>query len=154
MDKETRIKYFDDLTSAPNSAYGSMEVWYKNRRQKLDVYEIDLEYLLYNPYNGRIASLVKSYEKQNGRTLDPSDQEDKKMIEGFLWESNISSNKTTKQSLKDHKQLKYGIVTKDGVIIDGNRRAILLNEIYREDNENPRYYLGVVLNETLEENAK
>lgn len=154
MDKETRIKYFDNLTSAPNSAYGSMEVWYKNRRQKLDVYEIDLEYLLYNPYNGRIASLVKSYEKQNGRTLDPSDREDKKMIEGFLWESNISSNKTTKQSLKDHKQLKYGIVTKDGVIIDGNRRAMLLNEIYGEDNENPRYFLGVVLNETLEENAK
>lgn len=154
MDKETRIKYFDNLTSASNSAYGSMEVWYKNRRQKLDVYEIDLEYLLYNPYNGRIASLVKSYEKQNGRTLDPSDREDKKMIEGFLWESNISSNKTTKQSLKDHKQLKYGIVTKDGVIIDGNRRAMLLNEIYREDNENPRYFLGVVLNETLEENAK
>lgn len=153
MDQESRIKYFDNLkkNSKPIS---SMPIWYKNQRQELPVYEIDLEYLLYNQYNGRIASLVKSYEKQNGLNLDSSNKEHKKIIEGFLWNSNIPSNKSTKKSIKEQGQLKYGIVTKDGVIIDGNRRALILNEIFDEEKENPRYFRGVILNESIQDNAK
>ncbi len=153
MDQESRIKYFENLkkTSAPIS---HMPIWYENERQELPVYKIDLEYLLYNQYNGRIASLVKSYEKQNGLSLDSSNKDDKKIIEGFLWNSNIPSNKSTKKSIKEQGQLKYGIVTKDGVIIDGNRRAMLLSEILDEGKENPKYFRAVILSESIEDNAK
>ena len=148
MEQEKRISYFTKL--AEKEPYGSMEVWYKAKRQKLPVYEIDLNYLIYNPYNGRINSLVKSYEKQTGNELDPTNEKDKSIIEDFLWNSNKPSNRNTNKSIKEQGQLKYGIVTKDGVIIDGNRRALILNQ----NNETPKYFLAVVLEETLDENPK
>ncbi len=65
MDRDKRIKYFEGLKDNKKSI-GSMDIWYKNERKSFPVYEIDLEYLIYNRYNGRIASFVKSYEKQTG----------------------------------------------------------------------------------------
>ena len=144
MNQESRIKYFENLKKI-SEPISHMPIWYENERQELPVYKIDLEYLLYNQYNGRIASFVKSYEKQNGTRLDSSKKEDKVIIEKFLKKSNTGGNKKTKKSIAEQGQLKYGIVTKDGVIIDGNRRAMILNEIFDEKNENPRYFRGVIL---------
>jgi len=149
MEREKRIEYFENLKKNGKSI-GSMDIWYKNERKTLPVFEIDLQYLIYNRYNGRIASFVKSYEKQTGNELDATKPADIKTIEEFLWNSNISSNKTTQKSINDQGQLKYGIATKDGVIIDGNRRAMILKKVYAEDN--PVYFRAVVLEETLDEN--
>lgn len=154
MEQEKRIKYFTKLLAEKVPPYGSMEVWYKNQRQKMPVYEINLDYLVYNRYNSRIASVVKSYEKQTGNHLNPTVRADIEKIEDFLWKSNISSNKNTHKSIKEQGQLKYGIVTKDGVIIDGNRRAMILNQVNKETQANPGYFLAVVLEETLDENPK
>jgi hypothetical protein len=151
MEREQRINYFSKLLKE-KEPYGSMEVWYKNSRKKMPVYEINLENLVYNRFNGRIASFVKSYEKQTGHELDPTSPADIKRIEEFLWNSNISSNKATEKSIAEQGQLKYGIVTKDGVIIDGNRRAMILKKVFT--NENPVYFHAVVLEETLDENPK
>lgn len=104
---------------------------YRGENLKENVYKIPLKYLIYNRYNGRIGTMVKSYEKQY-RILNAEDENDKKIIEGFLWESHAERNKTTMESLQKETQLRYGIVTSDGVIIDGNRRAFLLNKLYHE----------------------
>jgi len=42
-----------------------MEVPYKDTRKTLPVHEIPLNFLIYNKYNGRIASMVKSFERQH-----------------------------------------------------------------------------------------
>ncbi len=89
-------------------------------------------YLVYNPYNGRIGSVVKSYERQNHQ-LNPEDPGDKKIIEKFLWDSKPEANKKTRERLLKEHQQKHGIVTADGMIIDGNRRASLLNSIMADD---------------------
>ena len=149
MDQEHRINYFTDLVDNKKSIVGSMDVWYKNDRKSMPVYEIDLNYLVYNQYNGRIASFVKSYEKQTGNALDPTNADDIKIIEDFLWNSNIISNKSTIRSIEKQGQLKYGIVTRDGVIIDGNRRAMILNRIAETK---PIYFRAVILDEKLNEN--
>lgn len=150
MNKEQRIAYLTRLV-AEKEPYAFKEIWYKTARRKLPVYEIDLQYLIYNAYNGRIASFVKSYEKQTGQRLDASNENDAKTIEEFLWNSNTPANKETRKSLVDKGQLEYGIVTQDGVIIDGNRRAMLIRQIAKEQ---PVYFLGVVLDETLDQNPK
>ncbi len=150
MNKAQRIDYFVQLLK--KEPYGSMEVYYKGKRQKMPVYEINLDYLIYNSLNGRIASRVKSYEKQEGKTLDPTNNDDKLIIEQFLEEASKESNKNTFESLLNQGQLKYGIVTKDGVIIDGNRRALLLSRVAEKKKEQPVYFLGVVLEEELNEN--
>lgn len=105
---------------------------YHGEREQFDVYQIPLSILTYNPYNGRIGSEVKSYERQNHQ-LDPTKPEDIAIIEKFLWESKEQANKKTMLSLLNDHQQKFGIVTADGKIIDGNRRACLLNKLWRDD---------------------
>ena len=153
MNKEDRIKYLSGLRDKGTSC-GSMEIVYKNKSKKFDVYEIDLDSLIYNRHNGRIASLVKSYEKQTGIILDPTKDDDRKKIEEFLEESNKPSNRATEENIEKHGQLKYGIVTKDGVIIDGNRRAMILKWDFAKKGQTPMYFKAAILNEELEDNPK
>lgn len=118
----------------------------------LDAYAIPLEYLVYNPYNGRIGSVVKSYERQN-HPLNPEDPDDKKLIEKFLWDSKPEANKKTKERLLKEHQQKHGIVTADGIIIDGNRRASLLNNIMADesipftDKSHCQFFIAIILPE-------
>lgn len=105
---------------------------YHGERTKFDAYSIPLSILTYNPYNGRIGAEVKSYERQH-HVLDPDNANDVAIIEKFLWDSKPDANERTKKSLLEDHQQRYGIVTADGKIIDGNRRASLLNNIWRDD---------------------
>ena len=123
---------------------------YHGERKTFDDYEIPLDYLIYNKLNGRIGSIVKSFERQN-HTLDPENEDDIKIIERFLWESKEDANKKTRKSLLEEHQQKYGIVTAEGVIIDGNRRASLLNSLRRDDTIAPNvkqhcnYFIAIIL---------
>src|SRR6185503_20679754 len=121
MNQEARIAYFEKKKK--ETPYSYKDIYYQGTKQKLPVYKIDLEWLVYNRWNGRIASLVKTYENEYGIELEASDPRCIEIIEQFLWDSNKSANDSTFTSIGEQGQNEYGIVTKDGVIIDGNRRA-------------------------------
>lgn len=95
------------------------------------VYKIPLEYLSYNPYNTRFLAQAKTFEKRMGRELDDAYAEDVKKIEQFIWEEKKDKNESTIDSLIKDGQLNPGVVTIEGVILSGNRRFRLLNEISR-----------------------
>lgn len=88
-------------------------------------FEIPMDLLVYNVENGRIASLVKSFEREHS-SLDPERDTDAKQIAKFLYDSNDIANKKTMKSLAANGQLESGIITSDGVLVDGNRRASLM----------------------------
>ncbi len=98
----------------------------------MPVYEIPLEHLIYNRYNGRILSRTKSIENSRDRELDMNNKVDFNLVAKLLWESSKSRNNQTIKDIKGKGQLKTGIITTDGVIIDGNRRAMLLNRLNKE----------------------
>lgn len=152
MDYQGRVKYFTKLIKS--TPYSHKDIYYKGRKQKLPVYQIDIDYLVYNQYNGRIASLVKSHLKETGFEIDATNPEGIELIEKFLWQSNETANKKTYNSIIEQGQNEYGIVTLDGVVIDGNRRSMLLRKKGKEKKEFPVYFLGVVLNEQLNANPK
>ena len=128
------------------------QLLYRGTLQPFDVWEIPMDALIYNQYNGRIGSVVKSFEKQS-HTLDPEVDEDVVLIEKFLWDSKESSNKVTLDSLRKTGQIKFGIVSSDGVIIDGNRRASLMNRIRhdskstQEEKDRCSFFKAVILPE-------
>lgn len=133
MTADERKEKLKEFTDHPEKAVRTgIPIMYHGQRRTFDAYEIPLEYLVYNPYNGRIGSVVKSYERQN-HVIDPEDPKDKVLIEDFLWDSKPDANKKTKDRLLKEHQEKHGIVTADGIIIDGNRRASLLNNIMADD---------------------
>lgn len=127
-------------------------ITYKGITEPHKVYKIPLENLIYNKYNGRIKSIVKSYESGLGRELDSKNEKDSRIIESFLYDSAEYRNEKTLQSLKDYGQQEVGIVTKDMIIIDGNRRASLLKKLHRESNGVP-YFRAIILADNLEEKA-
>ncbi len=101
----------------------------------LPVYKIPLKCLTYNPYNTRFLAQAKTLQKRLGRELSSEKPEDIKKIEEFLWNYKKEANKSTINSLIREGQLTPGVVTIDGVILAGNRRFRLLNEIDRNPNE-------------------
>lgn len=141
MNRETRVKHIEGLVP-----YGKTEIRWEDKLETMNTYKIPLEYLIYNKYNGRILSRTKSLEKQD-RIIDAETDEGKKLIEKLLWDSKEDRNHKTLKSLTDYGQEKIGIVTKDGIIIDGNRRAMLLNKIDKYD-----YFKAVVLPVRSDEN--
>jgi len=151
MNEDLRVQRLDQIKQG--ASHSEMEIFYKNTRTKPKVYQIPLNVLIYNKYNGRIASLVKSYERQF-ETLDPTKPEHAKKIEDFLYRSNSGRNKQTLEDLRVHQQLRYGIVTRDGVIIDGNRRAMLVGRIAKDQDNLPGHFLAVILEDRLADNPR
>lgn len=128
MTSEERKKKICDIKQGTPIATGTI-LKYQGTTQQFDVYRIPLECLVYNVENGRISSLVKSYTKEHCQ-LDPSNEDDAKKIEDFLFSSSEERNKKTKEDLIANGQIEPGIITADGVIVDGNRRASLLRSIW------------------------
>lgn len=91
-------------------------------------YEIPIDFIVYNVENGRIATLVKSYEREHG-SLNPENPDDARIIAQFLYDSNDAANKKTKKNIAENGQLETGIITCDGVLVDGNRRVSLMRQI-------------------------
>lgn len=144
MNKETRIAKIAEVKS--RQPEGAEKIVWEDSLQSMNVYNIPLDYLIYNKYNGRILTRTKSLEAQ-GLELNVETDEGKQLIEKLLYESKPERNKTTQADLEKFGQKKVGIVTLDGVIIDGNRRAMLLNRIPKYD-----YFRAIILPVTLEDN--
>ena len=64
MNSEERKVALHKLMKAHEPCRTGNPIMYKGVRKELPAYRIPLEYLIYNPYNGRIGSVVKSYERQ------------------------------------------------------------------------------------------
>lgn len=159
MNKKARIDRIQEIVKRDKeNPFGKLELPWEDGLQPMEVYKIPLDYLVYNKYNGRILSRTKSLESQR-KKIDTETKEGKELIEKLLWESKIDRNKKTLENIAGHGQQKVGIITRDGIIIDGNRRAMLLNDIQNEGKLSKKKYLkkfdyfkAVVLPVTLEEN--
>lgn len=148
MNKEVRIQKIQEIIERDKNRTDLLnhEIMWEKQLKTEKVYNIPLSFLIYNKYNGRILSRTKSLEKQN-QAINVETEEGRDLIEKLLWESKIDRNKKTELSIREFGQQKVGIITKDGVIIDGNRRAMLLNKADRTG-----YFKAIVLPVTLDEN--
>jgi hypothetical protein len=150
MNSEQRKAELERIQANSEPCMTGIILTYYGERKNFNAYKIPLSILTYNPYNGRIGSEVKSFERQN-HVLEPDNPDDIALIEKFLWDSKEDANERTKQSLLDDHQQRYGIVTADGKIIDGNRRASLLNRIWKDDSipankkQHTRFFIAIIL---------
>lgn len=169
------INRLSQITSILNSKpkYEKM-FWYKGKAKPFGVYEVSLDLLVYNPYNGRILSFIQTAENSMKMSSNYNNNISKdnlisdidiimrervyddvfqKQIENYLWESSKSQNESTYDSLVKFHQSEVGIITKDGVIIDGNRRVMILRKINKDLKVN-RKFLTIILEDKLEDNRK
>ena len=109
---------------------------YRGKTEEFRIVEVPMEFLVLNVENGRIASLVKSFEKEHG-PLNPEKESDAATLSQFLYEAHDAQNKRTKEDLAKNGQLEAGIITSDGIIVDGNRRFSLMWAIAHDPKSSP-----------------
>ena len=159
MNKEVRTQKIQDIINRDSeNPFGKQEIPWEDDLVTMNVYKIPLELLVFNKYNGRILSRTKSLEKQK-QIIDEFSDSGKKTIEKLLWDSKVDRNRKTQKNIADFGQQKVGIITKDGIIIDGNRRTMLLNDIQNDGvlsgkkyDKKYNYFKAVVLPVTLLQN--
>lgn len=115
----------------------------KGRVQLCPVYTLDLRELALNKANGRIKAEVVEKEAELGRQLDLFTQADQKVIKEILLSIRQDENEKVKEDLRKNGQLMPGIITCDGIVINGNRRKALLEDLYEETKEDGFRYLDV-----------
>ena len=107
---------------------------FRNDRQSgrtRKIYLVPIEILRFRKDNGRIASDVMSYEKINGR-LDETLKETQDIVRKFLKEKDEEKNITLKKSILHSGQNEPAIITCDGFLINGNRRKMVIEELFND----------------------
>ncbi|MFC2041929.1 hypothetical protein ACFLTV_00285 [Chloroflexota bacterium] len=113
----------------------------KGRTTSAPIYRFKLDDLAYNKSNGRIKAEIIEKEAELGRSLNQFDKADDDIIGEILLSIRQDENEKIKKDLKDNSQLVPGIITVDGVVINGNRRKALFKELYDETNDGRHGYL-------------
>ena len=123
-----------------------------------NVYLIPIDYLAPNVLNDRIAWKTREWEAVNGRKLSVNNQQDTEYVFQLIEDENPKDNERTIKDLADKGQQIDGIITNDGIIIDGNRRATLLRKLYRgeatkfhKNLEEFRFFKAIVLSEDIDD---
>jgi hypothetical protein len=144
LSTDVRNKKLTEIKNKAGESQGKQKLYYMGQTQAFDVFRIDLDCLIYNRHNGRIEAEMLTWEQETAAPIGTYDDELHKKIGSFLWDSNKGRNKATLADLSDKGQQKPGIVSLDGVIIDGNRRAMLLRKL-EEDTKVKQYFDAIIL---------
>ena len=113
----------------------------KGKADRYPVYSFPLDDLSFNKANGRIKAEVVEKESELGRILSLDDKADQKIIRDILLSLRPDENMKIKEDLGKHGQMIPGIVTCDGIVINGNRRKAILETLYDETKREKYRYL-------------
>jgi hypothetical protein len=149
LSPQIRLERLRALRNDKTKVVGSEKVFYKGNPERFDVFQIPLELLIYNRHNGRIESEMLTWEFEHDVGHKDYNDTIHSLIDRFLWETNVERNKHTLKDLKEKQQQRPGIVSLDGVIIDGNRRAMLLRRLGSN-----MFFEAVILPDEYYENEK
>jgi len=89
--------------------------------------------------NGRIISDVESYERENNLKLNEDDNITQEILRNFLLNNEKEKNEELKRLLLQKGQQRPAIITCDGYLINGNRRKMAIEELYRIKNQAPQF---------------
>lgn len=103
--------------------------------ERLNVYRVPIKYLIYNIRNGRFAAELLAKEAELKRKLDSADPGDAKIIQKLLLELDPSETDALRRDLRKNGQLDPGIITRDGAVINANRRMAILSALYQEEHD-------------------
>ena len=121
------------------------------------VWKIPLALLIPNVFNDRITWKIREYEAENDRVLDMESDDDIELLYSMIMQEHPADNEKTKADLAKNGQQVDGVITNDGRIVDGNRRATLLRALfngeadkYGQNVEDFRYFNAIVLPEDVD----
>jgi|GEM_PF-303785 len=148
------LKALIDKNLKPASQPEKTVIDYKNELQDKhprDIQTIDTSFLKFRKENGRIKADVESYESINNTIIDEYSKEGQELLKAFLIKNDPEKNDELKKSLIQKGQREPAIITCDGFLINGNRRKMALEELFKEKDQQSQFQMMRVV--VLEEGA-
>jgi hypothetical protein len=108
------------------------------------VWKVPFNLLRFRKDNGRISTDVEDYET-NHSLLDETRHDTQKELKRFLKEKDPNKTEELKRSIRHRGQEHPAIITVDGFLINGNRRRLVLEELYDETKDSRFQYMKVVI---------
>ena len=106
------------------------------------VYKYPIKELYYNIDNGRMRIERNEWEENEGRVLDQ--YEDGPISKDILLGLDKAKTKELKGDIRKKGQIEPGVITFDGVVINGNRRMAVIEELHEEDSSGKWTFLEAV----------
>lgn len=140
VDKDLKeiINQFKLKASPPSTEVIDFQNELKDRVER-PIELIPTKNLRFRKNNGRIIAEVESYEKEYGTELNERDDSTQEILRGFLLSNDKEKNEELKRLLAQKGQLKPAIITCDGYLINGNRRKMALEELFKQTNQDPQF---------------
>ncbi|MBN1812752.1 MAG: hypothetical protein JXA14_13020 [Anaerolineae bacterium] len=121
------------LSSHPQANVGRWPIEIGGQKNIMDFYSIPVDLLCYNANNGRLAMDVREWEQTNGQVLDGRQPADAKILREMLLTLDPDKTETLSTDLRRKGQMEPGVVTYDGIVINGNRRMAVLERLHAEE---------------------
>ncbi|MBP1054053.1 transcriptional regulator [Rhodococcus qingshengii] len=129
---ETRLKEQRDTTGVAET----LTVEWRGASLHVEVIDVPLNALFYNPGTHRIRAQRSLIPKLDGElTADPWSSESQDYLKHLLTiRPSEPGNRDPafdelKESLAEHKQIEPGLITRDGILVNGNTRCAALREL-------------------------
>lgn len=116
--------------------------WMEERKQ-VEVFKVPIEYCRYRLENGRISIETSSYSVTT-KPLKQDSPEDQEKIAEYL-NDDKKNNEILKTLLRKDGQTAVAVITADGYLINGNRRKLILGQLFNEKKEEKFKYIKVVI---------
>lgn len=137
LPKEARRKKIqEELTAREDDATDSRaeELPWQGNKAMFPIIDLPLDAVVLNPSNHRIRSQTLSHPRRDLLEEDPFSQEAQELIAHLLRESGEyirekATYEELKRDLDQFGQDQVGVITRDGILINGNRRAVALEDV-------------------------
>lgn len=116
--------------------------WMEERKQ-VEVFKVPIEYCRYRLENGRISIETSSYSVTT-KPLNQDSPDDQEKIAEYL-NDDKKNNEILKTLLRKDGQTAVAVITADGYLINGNRRKLILGQLFNEKKEEKFKYIKVVI---------
>ena len=100
---------------------------YRGTKRSLEVITLPITLLLLNHDNSRLTAQLVDHPKKSSVELNPFSEETQSIIASLL--RSTESFKTLLEELKKFGQQNPGLISRDGLLINGNTRLVALREI-------------------------
>lgn len=121
------------LASHEDAEQGKWPLEIGGEKKILPFYQLPLHLVIYNANNGRLAVDRREWESEHQRLLDGSNPEDAGIIRDMLLDLDKDKTETLKEDLRQKGQMEPGVITHDGVVINGNRRMAIFEELHTKE---------------------
>lgn len=115
------------VDAATSDAHREEQLPWQGQQTSLPVVRLPLDAVVLNPNSHRIKSQLLSHPKRRVVEKDPWSDEAQALIAELLRDT--GQYEELKENLDEKSQLEPGVVTREGVLVNANRRATALREL-------------------------